>query len=645
MAESESGMTLMELLIVIAILGLLTAMVMPLGGRMDSDARAEQTMALFRNLRFALLGPENAYDLHGNKVIGGYIGDFGQLPELFVYEWDHGAKTWRHPADAEGEKPRTTLNDSPTPGDDNAMPTALWRNQLLVEGEWRDLTDKTKWKGPYLYLERDAFPHDDDLYTYTEGAADGSSKKAENRLFMLRQGKDRLIDGWGSALIVYRRDGDLVFVSAGPDRLVSFEDPADPSLPRNSDNLIMTIAQGEWDLTSQKTVATMAQLMDIKAAIIGKQGLLTDGVRQPNGFAADIGSLEPLTGSYVRRGGATVYRCVLRHVSGSGNGPPSSTYWEEADDEVDYPHALEWVEGRQYHEAQPHLLAMNADYVLHAGLHYRCIAESVASGSPAASPEDWVRDDTFKGQEWVREWTNAKSYTSSILPEWKFYPGLRMGAGWRGPYVFDLASALWDGWGGEIMLVLDHERKSLEIVSPGPDGIAGTTDDMGEAILRTDFELPAIVTVKGHEDATIPAQTANVIVTTDDYVDIYTPYNGSVRHRRASTTSDGHALFSHFEAERNYAGMPDIVDDEHDPLGERPAPELDESFNDGPWLPIGTHYVVFRSQQFRNDELVPGDYASPHPKTFGASGLPGPSGYQKQIVLHPRTFPTIRLGE
>jgi len=677
MARNDSGMTLMEMLIVIAILGMLLSMVLPVGGRLDNDAKQEETIHLLESIRFALIGAENAYDENGNRVIGGYVGDFGKLPDLIKHDWDTSAGEWSIPKKDGANEPEMTENTS---YNDNGMPMVLWTNSIKVDG----VSDPVPlagngWNGPYMASTRDDYPDDDDLFIHT-ASSPNSDELEENRKFLLRQGKGRLVDGWGSSLLVYvvsREDGakkDLYFVSAGADRRIDFgkedgsdEGPVDTQFSANEDNLIMILTNEQWNLTDQKTAQTMLKLKDLKAAILGRSGRVTDGVSQPNGYAVDMGGLETLMGSYVyKEGDATekVYKCIRRHKAEQGTDAPSGPEWEHVGDRDDYPYAFKWTFPREYHEKQLQQLVMNSDYIKYDEKYYRCSDTSVGQ-NPASSPDDWVRDDTFAGQEWVRDYDSGKTYEKEIFTTWSYYEKVSLGAGWRGPYSNYETSPLTDGWGREIRIEMNSpDDGSLRLVSDGPvvnksDGVTPYTDDDLEIlIVRSDYVVPATVEVYATGSEKDPDDNIirdGVSIDDSDYVCVYTPHNGKLGYIRAKFSQrkhlnpakdnleDGEFYFKHSSAHD-----PGIVAIDENHIEEPGGQYNVVSGKDGPWLPIGWVTVVYRSKEYSKNNNDPNDlslhYSSPSPITYGANDQKGPPGYQKITIIHPRTSPQIVLG-
>lgn len=660
MARNDSGMTLMEMLIVIAILGMLLSMVLPVGGRLDNDAKQEETIHLLESIRFALIGAENAYDENGNRVIGGYVGDFGKLPDLIKHDWDTSAGEWSIPKKDGANEPEMTENTS---YNDNGMPMVLWTNSIKVDGVSDPvLLAGNGWNGPYMASTRDDYPDDDDLFTHT-ASSPNSDELEENRKFLLRQGKGRLVDGWGSSLLVYKKDEDLYFVSAGSDRRIDFgkedgsdEGPVDMQFSANEDNLIMILTNEQWNLTDQKTAQTMLKLKDLKAAILGRSGRVTDGVSQPNGYAVDMGGLETLMGAYVyKEGSTTVYECIRRHDSTSSTSPPNTTYWSSVGDTTSHPYASKWQDSSKYHQAQWHLLLMNADYVEHDETHYRCVGKDVA-GPPSPSSSDWVEDDTFAGYDWVKAYTSGRTYNDTsggVLNQWTYNSVVSFGAGWRGPYISYDSTPFTDAWGNEIKISVDHAKGSLTFTSEGPDAnepSPGADDDIVITIVRSDYAVPVTVLVKSAAAASGTNSSVDMNDQTSpsrgDYVSIYRLLNGDIVYADAFISSanagDGNDGLFKFTNNSGYAYGPHSLGGATDitaGLGES------ATTTDSSWIPIGWATIVYRSKAYYNGQ-ADSSHASPNPNKIKgeSSGAPGPPGYQKVTIIHPRTSPQIVLG-
>jgi len=79
----QDGFTLLEVLIVIFILGLITAMVVPAAGVLDNSKRTEITRNSMELLRRAIVGPDDRFDAKGHPVVGGYVGDLHAWPGLW----------------------------------------------------------------------------------------------------------------------------------------------------------------------------------------------------------------------------------------------------------------------------------------------------------------------------------------------------------------------------------------------------------------------------------------------------------------------------------------------------------------------------------------------------------------------------------
>ncbi len=79
----QSGFTLLEVMIVIFILGMMSAMAWSALGTMDNDRKAQITRETMERIRKAVMGPAGVYDKNGQRVIGGYVGDMKAFPDLW----------------------------------------------------------------------------------------------------------------------------------------------------------------------------------------------------------------------------------------------------------------------------------------------------------------------------------------------------------------------------------------------------------------------------------------------------------------------------------------------------------------------------------------------------------------------------------
>ncbi|WP_167590504.1 type II secretion system protein [Oceanidesulfovibrio indonesiensis] len=677
-------MTLMELIIVIGILGVLTAMVLPISAGMDNHAKREKTLALFEALRFAVLGAPNSFDDRGDRVIGGYVGDFGKLPDLYVFNWDSGSSGFVHPNDGSDYPMQTNNNGTDVkvawgdaPGDDAAMPVGLWETSLKTEGVTEnggfvEIVEAANWNGPYVVLPVDNYANDDDLFEFKPSPS-GAAEKQNNRRFLLRQGrKNRLLDGWGSALVVYRagkdrnNDGygdDLYAISAGPDRQIDFSfDPEDPLrdasgnvLSANADNIILKIAATEWRLDDQKIASTRRVLDALKTGVAGRSGTITDGVLQPNGFIADIGTLEPLAGSVVKHGSG-VYSCLLRHESTTGNAPGiSASHWNLiSPDTSGYAFAPTWKEGRKYYAPQPELLYINYDYVLHDGVHYRCAADS-CSGAPSAASTNWIADNGFADQPWVQTYVSTRDYTSQVLPAWEFNSTVGLGAGWRGPYAPLGSEILTDAWGNAVNFAVDlggdtaGQPKELRIFSPGPDGaadegdvfnatLAGNQDNVFVSIFRNEYEMPVVVDIEGSSGS----GWGDVTISDNDFVELVRVENGLLRSRHVAASSDGASWRVSFTGAQE--DWNDIPSENLSHYADWGLSTVDTTPPDNaPWLSIGSCFVFLRDDSYTTDNAT--YHACPsRSESRDGSDMQGPPGYAAHVIIHPGTSPRVSLG-
>ncbi len=647
MMRGDSGMTLMELLIVISILGLLVTVVLPFSGRMSDNTKREETIQLLESIRYGLLGAENAYDANGYRVLGGYVGDFGTLPAFVVHHWDTATNSWIVQESSSGSDEPEVVDFTASIEEDNydvnIMPVGLWNNNIRIPSAATDpheLVPHEDWNGPYVVPPRDDFTNDDDIYTYTRGVpSPGSLNPVSSpytdteRHFLLRQGGGRLTDGWGSSLIVYfDNKKNLYFVSAGSDRRINYGNPAllntddfgpaDTSLPNNEDNLVLIISHEQWNLTDQKVTQTKQILQDMKSAILGRSGMVTDGVSQPNGFVADMGSLELLTGSYVFHG-THIYKCT---DSAAATSAPPSAGWDVVTDgslgneAINYPFVQAWVAGRKYYAPRPYLLLMNSDYVkidIGGGEYkfYRCIQDATGQSPTDANSSYWVEDDIFENPDLVPTYSTTVTYLKNAITPWRYFNNVGFGAGWRGPYTSSNMTNINDAWGDLISLELSNTGYLIRSTNTDSNG-----DVIVENINRTDFEVSVKVQVK-------PSTSPTVAVTTADRMSIYTVFNGDVAYfdveADASLVNGTDAQFQ-FTNDGRATINPSIIGNGLDvTLAVSPTPSAYPAGN-GVYLPVGKVMAVFRQL---------------------STSFASPAGYQETFIIHQRTDPTLIMGD
>lgn len=81
--KNQKGFTLLEVLIVIFLLGMISAMAWSALGHLDNDRRKQITMETMEKIREAVMGPAGVYDATGKRVIGGYVADMKKFPDLW----------------------------------------------------------------------------------------------------------------------------------------------------------------------------------------------------------------------------------------------------------------------------------------------------------------------------------------------------------------------------------------------------------------------------------------------------------------------------------------------------------------------------------------------------------------------------------
>ncbi len=102
-AASRKGLSLIELLVVVAILAVVAGMVVSMTDNLDSRTRYDDTARRLAEIRSAILGPD-AVSADGQLLSGGFLQDMGRLPTsdlelleqgtLPTFTYDKAWKTW-----------------------------------------------------------------------------------------------------------------------------------------------------------------------------------------------------------------------------------------------------------------------------------------------------------------------------------------------------------------------------------------------------------------------------------------------------------------------------------------------------------------------------------------------------------------------
>ncbi len=293
------GFTLLEIVVIIAILGFLAAMVMPFIGHLDKAQRTKMTRERLENIRVAVIGPPHTYDARGLRVIRGYAGDREVLPKLYTFNWHQTDGRWKVTASGgvyeEVYHGGDLAADPPFIG----QPLGLWE-EFTPDG---GATAWANWKGPYLGYPKPVFASRD------------------REASPLRQTEGVLADAWGRALFFIKEQGDpgdpdsiyLLVVSAGPDgkvRLPLAKTPAGPlvrgadavydkTAPGNIDNIMLEITPEEWyranlGLQEEQTRQILAH---IRTALLGPPDAFDpSGRRIVGGYIGDLGRWPALWG-------------------------------------------------------------------------------------------------------------------------------------------------------------------------------------------------------------------------------------------------------------------------------------------------------------------------------------------------------------
>lgn len=272
----NAGFTLLELIVVITIMGFLAAMVIPVIGYAEKNKRVKLTEERLELVRTAIVGPSNAFDAQGRRILGGYVGDMGDLPVLYKSMWDDTNKRWVWDLTTGMEIKIAT-----------GHPRGLW----LATGWLATGMSWDNWRGPYITVPADPFP--DDAERFDVPVASGASLD----LFHMLQTTGKLSDAWGQTLLFWKDNEDALWIiSQGPDRESKWSATSpyyNETEPENEDNIVLKIPAVEWYNPNQPVQERITRhtLDDIRNALIGPPTAFDPGGRRiVGGYIGDMGA-------------------------------------------------------------------------------------------------------------------------------------------------------------------------------------------------------------------------------------------------------------------------------------------------------------------------------------------------------------------
>ncbi len=149
----QSGLTLLELLVVLSILAVLSTVALTSSSGLADQARYEATQRTLENIRDAIIGPANLRDTDGTLLYTGFVADTGRLPRAVAEVVDGGtvltlAELVEQPAGMAAYQvlPAITSNCTPSTEADAADPVP----PAGVSADTVRLG--VGWRGPYLRL-------------------------------------------------------------------------------------------------------------------------------------------------------------------------------------------------------------------------------------------------------------------------------------------------------------------------------------------------------------------------------------------------------------------------------------------------------------------------------------------------------------
>ena len=139
----RNGMTLVELLVVLAILALMTTVAVTSSDVFLSQGRYEATARTLTNIQEAVLGPPNARQADGTLISTGFVADVGRWPQVTSADAPGGAPP---PAGQFGGPVELTGTPQQSP------PSGIAPFALVPCGFDPEVVVPCGWRGPYLRL-------------------------------------------------------------------------------------------------------------------------------------------------------------------------------------------------------------------------------------------------------------------------------------------------------------------------------------------------------------------------------------------------------------------------------------------------------------------------------------------------------------
>lgn len=217
---SNQGFTLLEIIIVLGVMSLFLLMTVPAAGRLEEMQRVKDTRNRLDEIRTAMIG-HDAFDANGYRIVGGYAGDMGALPELYTSVWDMVFEAWEWVSLNEEDFENSTAfeiafeNKFGLPENEyfaagRGQPRGLWKKVVSKKASDPDQQENSeqpvelgdRWRGPYLSDPKDELPDNVGGLRWTPGPVLDSEIR-ENREYEMRQTEGKLADAWGRALSFY----------------------------------------------------------------------------------------------------------------------------------------------------------------------------------------------------------------------------------------------------------------------------------------------------------------------------------------------------------------------------------------------------------------------------------------------------------